>query len=452
MDTQLQQLQERIQGLEGKAQTLLETIEASSGADRDEAIRDLKSLQEQVKPLLAERDERLREEELRDMKAQVKTLSETIEEFRSFNPDAGRQRGGSSNDNDPYATGDASFFQDISLVSRGGRGAAKAMERLSNSKAMTEGTDSDGGYLVAPQVSDELLELRVAKAPLLGLIPHVQVNSDTLQFIQQTGGLTAGWVAELAEKPDADMTFGSLSVSVFTAAGLAVVSNQLLADAGKQSTGPNVGIDSLIVRDLGKRLATLQEVAILDGSGTGQPRGILQQTGTNGITVSTNTQVAVLDAIVDAAAAVHQNLKDVPTHVIMHPRTWAWLMKAKESSSPTTYIVGPPAGIGRRPSDGLPGPSIPGAVIPNALFGMDVVLTANMPTNKGAGADESRIIVGRLDEALILDRQGVTVDTSEHVYFTSNQTVFRAELRTGFTAARYPEAFSVISGTGLKAV
>ena len=52
-------------------------------------------------------------------------------------------------------------------------------------------------------------------------------------------------------------------------------------------------------------------------------------------------------------------------------------------------------------------------------------------------------------EALILDRQGITVDESPHVYFTTNQTVFRAEFRVGFTAARTPLAFNVIGGAGL---
>ncbi len=59
--------------------------------------------------------------------------------------------------------------------------------------------------------------------------------------------------------------------------------------------------------------------------------------------------------------------------------------------------------------------------------------------------------MGDFSEALILDRQGITVDESPHVYFTSNQTVFRAEIRVGFTAARTPIAFDVIGGAGLAA-
>jgi HK97 family phage major capsid protein len=74
-----------------------------------------------------------------------------------------------------------------------------------------------------------------------------------------------------------------------------------------------------------------------------------------------------------------------------------------------------------------------------------------MPTNLGTGTNESRVIVGDFREALILDRQGITVDESQHVYFTTNQTVFRSEERVGFTAARTPLAFNVVGGAGLAA-
>jgi HK97 family phage major capsid protein len=77
------------------------------------------------------------------------------------------------------------------------------------------------------------------------------------------------------------------------------------------------------------------------------------------------------------------------------------------------------------------------------------VLSNRIPTNLGTGTNESRIIIGDFREALVLDRQGITIDESPHVYFTTNQTVFRAESRVGFTAARAPKAFAVIGGAGL---
>jgi HK97 family phage major capsid protein len=445
MDQQLETLNKQIESLHAKAQGLVEKLESSPGAV-EEVQRDLKSVQDQIQPLLAERKDRLHEIELKDMKAQVKTLTEAIEDFRSFNPDSGRK---AAEEDSPYASGEFSFFQD---VMRSRRGDSKAMQRLEDAKAMREGTDSAGGYLVTPELARELIEIRLDRTPMRGLIPSLAVSSDKLQFVEQTGGLTAGWVAELAEKPSADMTFGQIEVSVFTAAGLAVASNQLLQDAGKQSNGVSVSIDQLIVRELAKRLAILEEIAILNGSGTGQPQGILGTSGvgTAGGALTSTAIVDLLDKVVDGIVQVQDLFKADPSHIVMHPRTWARIIKAREASAPSTYLVGSGStAFGRRANDSAPGLRNGRQGLVGELFGYPVIATANMPTNLGAGTNESRVIVGAFDEALILDRQGVTVDTSEHVYFTSNQTVFRAEMRVGFTAARYPEAFSVISGTGL---
>ena len=97
---------------------------------------------------------------------------------------------------------------------------------------MTERTECAGGYLVTSEVSSELIQLRQNAGVLRPIMQSVAVSSDTLSLFSQAGGLTAGWVAELASKPAADMAFASFNVSVFTAAGLAVVSNKLPADAG----------------------------------------------------------------------------------------------------------------------------------------------------------------------------------------------------------------------------
>jgi HK97 family phage major capsid protein len=68
------------------------------------------------------------------------------------------------------------------------------------------------------------------------------------------------------------MTLATITASIFTAAGLATISNQLLADS-------NPAVDGLVTSDLTKRLVALEETAFLTGSGTGQPLGILNTPG-----------------------------------------------------------------------------------------------------------------------------------------------------------------------------
>lgn len=439
---ELEQIGQRIEELEGKAAEVVEQLEKSEDPEGRKALEDrITELDTEVKSLTSEREKALHQKAVEDMRSEVTTMQKAMEELRAPTDFTfgGSDTSEPSGDN-PYAAQDTSFYADAkSFLKMGDAEARERIETALGGKAMTSGTGSAGGFLVPDQISSELITLREQTATLRSLFSRVQVNGDTLRIASVTGGLVAGWVAELAEKPAADLAFGEQSVNVFTAAGLAVASNQLLADA-------NRSVDRLVNTDLAKRLSNLEELAFIGGTGTGQPQGILNTSGVNAVTVTPTDVLSLLDAIVDAITSIYTNYFGAPNAILMHPRTWARIIKAREASSSGTYLVGSPAERG--PENNLPGYS--SAPTPRgSLFGVPVYTTANVPTNLGTGTDESRVIVGNFNEGLILDRQGITLDSSPHVYFTSNQTVFRAEERVGFTAARYPKAFTVVGGAGL---
>ena len=460
----------RLEDLQAKAAALLDRAQAADPADAKSLRTELDS---EIKPALealtAERNAEISAREMKGLKEQVSTLTGAIESLRkpvdfSFGVPTGEvvgetvYRKKSLGSAEPEGTGQ-SFFADVLAANKGdqvaiGRmsqawgqkaaaylsGTSGAGSTASSGSGLSEGTYTPatftgGGYLVPPEISSELIVLREQAAVLRQICSSISVDSPSLQIASVTGGTIAAWVNELTEKPYQNMTFSNISANVYTAAGLGVISNQLLMDA-------RTSIDSLLISDLAKRLATLEEVAFINGSGTDQPRGILNTSGVNAQSVGSDTTIPVLlDKILAGITDIQTNYQGNPSHILMHPRTWARIVAARESSAPSTYLIGAGAtSFGRRGSDALPG---------GELFGLPVVLTKNMPTNLGSGTNESRVIVGNFGEALILDRQGITVDQSPHVLFTQNQTVFRAEERVGFTAARYPKAFSVISGTGL---
>ena len=227
------------------------------------------------------------------------------------------------------------------------------------------------------------------------------------------------------------MTLATITASVFTAAGLATISNQLLADS-------NPAVDGLVTADLAKRLVALEETAFLAGTGTGQPLGILNTPGIGATALTATDVLSLLDAILDSIAAVETN-HGAPSAIVMHPRTWTKILKSRDTQG--AYYIDPTGGP-QDPRTGLRGPV-------KTLWGYPVITSNRVPTNLGTGTNESRVIVGDFRECLILDRQGITVDESSHVYFTTNQTVFRAEMRVGFTAARTPLAINVVGGVGL---
>lgn len=342
--------------------------------------------------------------------------------------------------------GEFSYFNDVRLA-RGGN--SKANERIESfmeqleGKAMGEGIDAAGGFLVPPEVSDELIPIRDSVSVLRQLFTSQPIESDTIRFVAQDSGLAVAWTAEFAEKIKSDMSFSEFEAHVYTAAGMATVSNQLLKDA-------KWSVDQLITKDLAKRFVALEEQAFIAGTGSGQPLGIMNTPGVISIpyTEATPKQAALIDKISDAVTEVQTQFLGFPDAIVMHPRTWGWLAKGRDGTD-GTYILGSGAnGTQRRPNENIPGYGV-GTLPRGELFGLPVYTTPNVPTTLGDADNESAVLVGDFSQGLVLDREGIVTDTSSHVFFTSNQTVFRSEERLGFTAGRYPNAFAVIQGDGL---
>ncbi len=436
---ELTKITEALSALETRANEALAAVEAG-----DKTVAEAKAIVDEMKPqlqtLTAEREAALRAEEVKALGGELTTLKGVIEDLRKpsgvFTLPVDED-GKALDGDDPYAAGNISVFQDIRLANKGDSAArerlTKGFENLnSEGKAMTEGTAAQGGYLVRPQVERQLVLARENDNVLRGLCSKLNVTTNSIQLDQLGLTTTAGWVAELATKPESTgMTLATVTASVFTAAGLVTVSNQLLADS-------NPAIDGLVTADLAKRLVALEEAAFIAGTGTGQPLGILNTPGIGATALTATDILSLLDAILDSIAAVETN-HGAPSAILMHPRTWTRILKSRDAQG--AYYIDPTGGP-QDPRTGLRGPT-------KSLWGYQVITSNRIPTNLGGGTNESRVIVGDFRECLILDRQGITVDESKHVYFTTNQTVFRAEQRVGFTAARTPLAINVVGGAGL---
>jgi HK97 family phage major capsid protein len=434
----IDELTAAISAMETKANEAVAAVEAGKTTG-EEAKALLAEMKPQLDVLTAEREAVMRDAEMKAVKSELTSLQSVIEDLRKpsgeFMPGASEEVKALADD--PYASNSLSVFQDIRLANKGDQDAKKRLVAgfdglNSEGKALTEGTQAQGGYLVRPQIERQIVLARELDNVLRQLCSKLTVTTNSIQLDQLGLTTTAGWVAELATKPESTgMTLASVTASVFTAAGLATVSNQLLADS-------NPAIDGLVTTDLAKRLIALEEAAFINGTGTGQPLGILNTPGISATPLTATDVLSLLDSILDAVALVETN-HGAPSAILMHPRTWTRILKSRDAQG--AYYIDP-AGGPQDPRTGVRGPV-------KTLWGYPVVTSNRVPTNLGGGTNESRVIVGDFKEALILDRQGITVDESAHVYFTTNQTVFRAEQRVGFTAARTPLAFNVVGGVGL---
>lgn len=445
-DTATTDFAEQIAALTEKANAITEQLEGKTlDAEQVTNLKEqLDGIQEEVGSLSEARKREEVElerkaliERMDELGAQMETVGKAMPDFFPAGP--------TSSEPEVYGeNGEFSYFNDVRRARDGDPSARKRIDDYFEGKAMGEGTDSAGGFLVPPEVSNELIPLRDSVSVLRQLFTSQPVTSDTLRFVAQDSGLAVAWTAEFAEKIKNDLSFSEFEAHIYTAAGLATVSNQLLKDA-------KWNVDQLITKDLAKRFVALEEQAFVNGSGVGQPLGIMNTPGVTSIPfkAAEPKQVELLDKISDGITEVQTKFLGFPDAIVMHPRTWGWLVKGRETESPSVYFVGSGAnGVGRRASDPIPGYTSGGVLPRGELFGLPVYCTPNVPTTLGGGT-ESAVIIGDFSQGLVLDREGIVTDTSFHVFFTSNQTVFRSEERVGFTAGRYPNAFAVVQGDGL---
>ena len=330
--------------------------------------------------------------------------------------------------------------------------------------ALNEGTSAQGGYLVVPAYLQDLFAETRRQGNALrsyGWLNIHPVETNQVFIPKGSGAATVGWVSENTSKPSADQAYTQIAVSIFTAAGISKQSKQLAMDSS-----PTV-LD-LSTRELGTLLGNLEEQAIISGTATGQPRGILNVTGlaiapqtasdtVNGAVGTSATAQNIIDQILNAVVAIETSYFAPPNGVLMHPRRLGFLLKGKDTA--TNYLFNR-SGSFRAPtfdpalktvtsmSSNIDTP-------PYDLFGLPIGTSANIPTNANYGtsgaSDQDVVIVANWTEAHWFQRQDVTLDTTDSAgtSWEQNQVWIRAEERAGFSAERYPTAFAVVHGKGL---
>ena len=305
-------------------------------------------------------------------------------------------------------------------------------------KALGETSNAGGGYLVPPEYWQAgLAEFRLPASPMEQLIPHMPATSNVVLIPRATATAAVGWVAENATKPSQDQTFAQISVPIFALAGISKVSNQMLNDSSPT-------VDPFVRKDLGRNLGLAIDKAILSGSGNGQPVGIYNTAGI--VSYAVGSSQKYWTAISESMAAIATAYFGQATVVVAHPRDVAALRESQDSQGRPLFF---PGYLGQQTLVSGGYINDPASIKPvGQIFGLDVYEDANIPTNLGAGTNETFMLVARLDEDVVLERQGMTMDVSSEAgtSFEANQTWFRGEQRLGYTGARQPAAHAVLTG------
>lgn len=151
-------------------------------------------------------------------------------------------------------------------------------------RTLTEGTDSEGGYLTETILEKKLLQGLQDQNIMRSLSTVVSTTSDRNISVLDTVG-DAAWLAESGTYAPVDTSFTQVSLGAFKASTLMLISEELLQDSVFDLT-------TFVSQIFSRRLGELEEAAMISGSGSGQPTGAVNGAST-GHTLSTiNTWTA----------------------------------------------------------------------------------------------------------------------------------------------------------------
>lgn len=298
-------------------------------------------------------------------------------------------------------------------------------------KAVSAGQFDAGGFMIPPEVADEVIELLRPRSVIrAGGAQQVPMPRGTLALPKQTVGASASYVGENTDITKTQLKGGQIVMSAKKLAALVPISNDLLSIDVADTA------DALVRNDLVRSLATREDQAFLRDDGTqNTPKGLrywakttIASTGAGASQIESDL-VALIQTLEGADIAMSNPVW------IMSPRSKNSLMKLRDGNGNLIY-----------PEIRMANPT---------LYTFPVLVTNNVPTNLGAGSNESEVYLVDMDEVLLGETGGleITADSSASYLdggtlvsaFSQDQTVIRAIMRHDL-AVRYDEAVAVLTG------
>ena len=262
-------------------------------------------------------------------------------------------------------------------------------------KAMSAGSNPDGGYLVPPEIEQVIGERLKAISPIRAIAGVRTISGNVYKKPFMTAGPAVGWVGETdARAQTGSPVLDELSFPAMELYAQPAATATLLEDSV-------VNIDQWIAQEVEQVFAAQEGTAFVTGDGSNKPKGFLSYTtvdnatwnwgnigtiasGAAGAFPSSNPSDVLVDLIYAVNAGYRQNAS-----FVMNRRTQSVIRKFKDTQG--GYLWQPPAAAGGKAT----------------LMTFPVIEAEDMPD---IAAGSLSIAFGDFARGyLVVDRAGVTV-------------------------------------------
>lgn len=296
--------------------------------------------------------------------------------------------------------------------------------------ALAESSAITGGYTLPPQFESQLYEVAVEgaivekrskKQPLTArtcIIPALdQTNTSFSAVAGQSNllaGLVASWTAEAATRKESEPLFRNIVGTAWELSFYALASNNLLADNA-------VGLDALLTQLFGTAIGWYKEYAYFQGTGVGQPLGMLNSgcvikvTGTGGANSSTLYYADLANMI----GHVYWPTRNDKLCWVVHPTGIAKILQLNDNSagSNSGRLLFQPYNQGAQ--EAIPESDGPQSI--GRLLGYPCLVSEKVP----ALGSDGWLGLYDMSQYCTFERLDIEIAVSPHVEFLNNQMAWR---------------------------
>ena len=309
------------------------------------------------------------------------------------------------------------FGEQLQAVIRAASPTGSRDPRLLETRAISglnETVASEGGFLVQEDFASELIKSvfetgklasRVRRIPISGPANSIKINGvdeSSRATGSRWGGIRMYWLEEAGEKTKSKPKFRQIELKLKKLIGLCYATDELLEDAG--------ALEAVVKQAFMNEMGFMVDDAILNGTGAGQPLGILN-------CGSLVTQAKETGQ--DADTVIFENILEMWSRILpdSQPNS-VWLIN--QNVTPQLGQLAVRVGTGGSAVYVPPGGA---TATPYAtLFGRPVIPMEQCATV----GDKGDIILGDFGNGYLwADKGGVKQDVSIHVRFVYDESVFR---------------------------
>lgn len=351
------------------------------------------------------------EQKIKEYEEGIKRWDETIENVRKFMiVDSSKDREPIQNEPIKDEKRFNSFGEQLMAVYRAAAPDGKVDTRLTTRAALglNESVPSDGGFLVQKDFVSELLKRTYETGILASRVRRIPISTNSnglkINAVDETsrangsrwGGVQTYWENEAEQLMASKPKFRTMDLSLKKLTGLCYATDELLQDAA--------ALESVIMQAFAEEFGFKIDDAIINGTGSGQPLGILNS-----------------DALVKVSKDNGQtDVITVENLLNMWARLWArsrsnavWFVNQELEPILYTLKVGDkPVYI---PAGGL-------SEAPYATLLGRPVVPIEQCSQVGEVGD---IILADMSQYVLIDKGGINAASSIHVRFLYDENVFR---------------------------